>query len=118
MIQRIQRYATAKTAFVGFGVLILTQVFLASYVIPSIQSRHPEAVNNGTLIMMDFQPLATPEEEYRVLNLYTPDIVGYVQMLYATDFILPLSATFLFLGLIGVMLKYVDEGNQWRWLLL
>jgi hypothetical protein len=111
-----------KTGVVALVGLLLTQVFLANYVIPNVQSRRPEAVKDGMLVMVDYQGLATAAEEYRIFDLYKPDILGYVQLLYAVDFVIALSIAVLFASLIGVMVKYLDRAargswpGRWRWL--
>ena len=94
-----------KITIIGLAVFILAQIFLASFVIPNIKLRQPLAIENGLLIMVDGQPLATPIEEYSVFNLYKPNIVGYVYLLYAIDFLLPLSLAIFFASLIGMMIK-------------
>lgn len=92
-------------ALIGF---ILIQIFLASYIIPQIETRQPSAVENGLLVMMDFQPLASSQKEYSIINLYKRGILGYVYLLYAFDFLIPLSLAIFFASLIGIGVKHMN----------
>lgn len=118
VIRTLHKYATGKTALVGLVLVLLAQAFLALYVVPQIQARQPQAVDGGALIMVDFRPLESPEEAYAVFNMYADSILGYVKLLYATDFLLPIGSNLFFLGLMGILLGYAKKSDRWRSLLV
>ncbi len=118
LLRTLHKYATGKTALVGLVLLLLSQGFLALHVVPHIQALQPQAVRDGVLVMVDFKPLESPEQAYAIFNLYADNILGYVKLLYATDFVLPIGSNLLFLGLMGVLLGYAKKGDRWRSLLV
>lgn len=118
LLRTLYKYATGKTALVGLILLLLSQGFLALHVVPHIQALQPQVVSDGVLTMVDFKPLESPEQAYAIFNLYADNILGYVSLLYATDFVLPIGSNLLFFGLMGVSLRYAEKGDRWRALLL
>lgn len=119
LIHGLEGRLTWKNAALAFGVIVLSNVAMAGYLLPNIQARHPQAVEDGFLVMIDLKPLCSAEEVYRVFDLYTPDILGFVRLLYALDFVMPLAFAFVVAFLLGRMLRYlgVKEGG-WRAALL
>jgi hypothetical protein len=76
-------------------------------------------MNDGFLVMIDLQPLSSAEEVYRVYDLYTPDILGFVRLLYALDFVMPLLFAVGVLCLVGKLLRYLEvKAGGWRAVLL
>jgi hypothetical protein len=118
LIDGLERRATWRTAALAFGVTLLANLAMKGYLFPNIEARHPEALNDGFLVMIDLEPLHSFEEIYRIFDLYTPDILGFVRLLYALDFVIPLAFAFLCLSLIGKMLRYLGKSGGWRACLL
>jgi hypothetical protein len=118
MLQKLERLATGRLTLVGLGLIVVCQVLMAACLLPGVQSRRPDAVANGALVMVDFQPLAAPEAQYRVLNLYSADVLGLVKAFYAVDFLLPVAMLLFFLGLYGVLLRRLGLEGRWQWLLV
>ena len=119
LIDGLERRATWTTAALAFGVTLLSNLAMKGYLFPNIEARHPEALNDGFLVMIDLVPLRSSEEIYRIFELYTPDILGFVRLLYALDFVIPLAFAFLCLALIGKLLRYLGvKAAGWRACLL
>lgn len=106
LIDALERRASWRTAAIAFGVTLVSNLAMG-YVLREIEARHPEALNDGFLVMIDLAPLRSSEEVYRIFDLYAPEILGYVRIVYALDFVMPLAFAFLFLSLIGNMLRYL-----------
>lgn len=119
LIDRAERHATWRTAALALGVTVLSNLAMIGYVLPGIQALRPEAMNDGFLRMIDLDPLLSSEAAYRIFELYTPDILGLVRLLYALDFVMPLAFALLCLSLLGKMLRYLGvTTGAWRACLL
>lgn len=118
LIDGLERRATWTTAALAFGVTLLANLAMKGYLFPNIEARQPEAMNDGFLVMIDLEPLRSSEEIYRIFELYAPDILGFVRLLYALDFVIPLAFAFLCLALIGKLLRYLGKAGGWRACLL
>jgi hypothetical protein len=119
LIDGLERRATWRTAALAFGVILLSNLAMKGYLSPNIQARQPEALKDGFLVMIDLEPLLSFEEIYRIFDLYTPDILGLVRLVYALDFVTPLAFAFLCLSLIGKLLRYLGvKAGGWRACLL
>lgn len=118
LIDGLERRATWTTAALALGVTLLANLAMKGYIFPNIEARHPEALKDGFLVMIDLEPLLSSEEIYRIFALYTPDILGFVRLLYALDFVTPLAFAFLCLTLIGKLLRYLGKADGWRACLL
>ncbi len=119
LIDGLERRSTWKNAALGLAGIVLSNVAMGGYLIPNIQERRPDAVEDGFLVMIDLEPLRSVEEVYRILDLYQPDIVGFVRLLYAVDFVMPLAFALCMLCLIGKMLRYLEvKEGVWRAALL
>lgn len=118
LIDGLERRATWRTAALAFGVTLLSNLAMG-YLLTNIEARHPEALDDGFLVMIDLEPLLSFEEIYRIFDLYTPDILGFVRLLYAVDFVMPLAFAFLCIALIGKLLRYLGvKAGGWRGCLL
>lgn len=119
LLDGLERHATWRNAALAVGGIVLSNLAMGEYILPNIQARRPEALEDGFLVMIDLEPLRSVEEVYRIFDLYKPDILGLVQLLYALDFVTPLALAVFLLCLIGKMLRYlqVKEGG-WRAALL
>lgn len=119
LIDGLERRATWRTAALAFGVTLLSNLAMKGHLFPNIQARHPEALQGDFLVMIDLQPLLSSEAIYRIFELYTPEILGFVRLVYAVDFVIPLAFAFLCLALIGKLLRYLGvEAGGWRACLL
>ncbi len=115
MIDRLEGRLTWKNAAIAFGVIVLANVAMGGYLLPAIQARRPQAVADGYLVMIDLQPLCSAEEMYRIFDLYTPDILGLVRLLYALDFVFPLAFAFVVAVLLAKLLRYLQvKRGGWR----
>lgn len=119
LIDGLERHSTWRNVALAVGGIGLTNLALAGYILPSIEARRPEALEDGFLVMIDLKPLCSAEQAYQIFDLYTPDILGLVRILYALDFVIPLLFAGCILGLIGKLLRYLEvkEGG-WRLALL
>lgn len=118
LIDGVERRSTWKNAAVAVGVTLLANFALAGYILPSIEARRPEAMDGGFLVMIDLQPLVSAAEAYRIFDLYKPDILGFVRLLYAVDFVIPVAFACFFACMIGKMLRYLGTKGGWRAALL
>jgi hypothetical protein len=119
LIDGLERRSTWRNAALAVGGIALSNLAMGGYILPNIEARRPEALENGFLVMIDLEPLRSAEEVYRIFDLYKPDILGLVRLLYALDFVIPLTFAVCILCLIGKMLRYLEvkEGG-WRVALL
>jgi hypothetical protein len=119
LIDGLERLSTWRNAALGFGGIVLSNLAMGGYIIPNIEARRPEAVDDGFLVMIDLEPLRSAEEVYRIFDLYEPDVLGFVRLLYAVDFVMPVAFSVCLVCLIGMMLRYLEvkEGG-WRAVLL
>ena len=119
LIDGLERRATWKNAALAFGGIILVNVAMAGYILPNIAARRPRALEDDFLVMIDLAPLSSAEEVYRIYDLYSPDVLGFVRLLYALDFVMPLAFAVCLVCLIGKLLRAlrVTEG-VWRAALL
>lgn len=119
LLDHLERRATWRTAALALGGIVAVNVVMAGYVVPAIAERRPEAIVDGFPVMLDLAPVSSAEEVYRIFDLYSPDIVGLVRLLYTLDFLIPLFFAVLVSCLIGAMLRYlaIKEG-PWRVTLL
>lgn len=106
-IDGLARRATWRTAALAFGAILLANLAMKGLLLPDIEARHPDVLDDGFLVMIDREPLRSSAEIYRIFDLYTPDILGTVRLLYAVDFVTPLAFAFLCLALIGKLLRYL-----------
>lgn len=115
LIHGLEARLTWTSAALGFGVIVLSNVVMAGYLLPSIEARRPQALDDGFLRMIDLAPLRPAADVYAIFDLYTPDILGYVRMLYAVDFVFPAGFALVAAVLIHKLLRYlgVTEG-AWR----
>ncbi len=119
LLDGLARRATWTNAAIAVGVLAVANVMLAGYILPSIAAIRPEALEDDFLVMIDREPLLSVDEMYRIFDLYQPDILGLVQLLYAVDFVMPLAFGCLFACLIGKLLRYLEvKAGAWRVALL
>lgn len=119
LIDGLERCSTWRNAALAVGGVALSNLAMGGYVLPNIQARRPEALDDGFLVMIDLEPLRSAEEVYRIFDLYEPDILGFVELLYALDFVLPLAFAVFILCLIGKMLRYLEvKEGRWRAALL
>lgn len=114
LIDGLERRTTWKHAVLAVGGIAVTNLAMAGYILPEIEARRPEALDDGFLVMIDLHPMGSVEEVYRIFDLYTPDILGLVRLLYALDFVLPLAFALLVLCLIGALLRRIDVGRGVR----
>lgn len=119
LLDGLERRSTLRNAALAIGGTVLVNLAMGGYVLPNIQARRPEAMQDGFLVMIDLQPLSSAEEVYRIFDLYQADILGFVRLLYALDFVLPLAFA-VFIGcLIGKLLQYLEvKQGVWRAALL
>lgn len=114
-IDGLQRLASWRTAGSAVVVLVLVNLAMKGWLLPDIAARRPEAVDDGFLVMIDLEPLRSSAEVYRVFDLYTPDILGAVRMLYALDFVIPLAFACVLSTLIGKLLRSLGlTAGGWR----
>ncbi|GDX83627.1 hypothetical protein LBMAG42_54380 [Deltaproteobacteria bacterium] len=119
LIDRLAPHATWKNAALALGVLLVSNLAMGRYILPNIEAKHPEALDDGFLVMTDLEPLRSPEEVHRIFDLYTPDILGSVWLLYALDFVTPLAFAVGLFCLMGKMLRYLEvKAGLWRMVLL
>ena len=119
LIHRLEGRLTGRNAAVAFGVIVLSNIAMAGYLIPNIEARRPSAVEDGFLVMIDLKPLHSVEEMYKIFDLYTPDILGFVRLLYAVDFVFPLAFAFVVAFLLGKLLRHLEvKAGAWRTTLL
>lgn len=118
VIDGLERRATWRTAALAIGTIVLANLAMQSLALADIQARRPEALDDGFLVMIDREPLLSAAEVYRIFDLYTPDILGSVRLLYALDFVVPLAVACLCLALLGKMLRYLGARGIWRVCLL
>lgn len=119
LMDGLERRSTWRNVALAVGGTILCNLAMGGYVLPNIQARRPEAMDDGFLVMIDLAPLRSAEEVYRIFDLYTPDILGFVGLLYALDFVMPLMFAVGMVCLIGKMLQYLEvKAGAWRAALL
>jgi hypothetical protein len=119
LLDGLERRCTWRNAALAVGGIVLSNLAMGGYIIPNIEARRPEAMKDGFLAMIDVAPLSSAEEVYRIFDLYTPDILGFVRLLYALDFVMPLMFAVLMLCLMGKMLRYLEvKEGAWRAALL
>lgn len=119
LIDGLERRSTWRNAALAAGVIALANLALAGYILPDIEARRPEAMDGGFLVMIDREPLLSAAEVYRIFDLYQPDILGLVRLLYAVDFVVPLAFACFLACLIGKMLRYLGgTAGGWRVALL
>jgi hypothetical protein len=115
LIHGLEGRLTWRTAAIALGVIVLSNVAMAVYLLPNIQARRPQAVEDGFPVMIDLEPLSSADEIYRVFDLYSPDILGLVRLLYALDFVMPLAFAVVLAVLIGKLLRYLGvKAGGWR----
>jgi hypothetical protein len=115
LIDGLERRSTWRNAALALGGIVLSNLAMGGYILPNIQARRPEALEDGFLVMIDLEPLRSAEEVYRIFELYEPDILGFVRLLYALDFVMPLMFAVCILCLIGKMLRYLEvKAGGWR----
>lgn len=118
-IDGMERRSTWKNAALAVGVIALSNLALAGYILPNIAASHPEAMDSDFLVMIDLQPRFSATEVYRIFDLYKPDILGLVRLLYAVDFVMPPAFAFFLACTIGKMLRYLEvKAGVWRAALL
>lgn len=118
LIDGLECHATWRNFALAVGAFALSNLALSEHILPNIQARQPKALEDGFLVMTDLQPLRSAEEVYRIFDLYTPDILSFVRLLYALDFVTPLAFGVCFFCLIGKMLRYLETKGPWRAALL
>jgi hypothetical protein len=119
LINRLERRLTWKNAAFAFTVIVLSNLALMGYILPGIQTRQPAALESDFLVMIDRTPLLSAGEVYRIFDLYTPDILGLVRLVYAVDFVVPLALAFVVAVLLAKLLQYLRVlAGGWRALLL
>jgi len=118
LLDGLERRSTWKNAAVAVGCIGLVNLVMGRYILPTIEARRPEALEDGFLVMIDLRPLASVEEVYRVFDLYQPDILGLVRLLYALDFVTPLAFAVGLMCLLGKLLRYLGVTEGWRAALL
>lgn len=115
LLDGLERRSTWRNAALAFGGIVLSNVAMGGYIIPNVQARRPQAVDDGFLVMIDLEPLRSAEEIYRIFDLYEPEILGFVRLLYAVDFVMPLMFAVFMLCLIGKLLRYLEvKQGVWR----
>src|SRR5262245_10710316 len=57
LIDGLERRLTWRNAALAAGLFVLSNLALGSYILPSIQARRPEALDDGFLVMIDRSPL-------------------------------------------------------------
>lgn len=119
LIHGLDGRLTWKNAALAFGAVVLSNAVMAGYILPNIQARRPAALESDFLVMIDREPLLSAAEVYRIFDLYTPDILGLVRLLYALDFVVPLALGFFLAVLFAKLLRYLGvRSGGWRALLL
>lgn len=118
LIDGLERRSTWKNAALAVGGILLSNVAMGAYILPCVEARQPEAVHDGLLVMIDLAPMISAEEVYKIFDLYHPDILGLVRLMYAVDFVMPLAFAVLLMCLIGKMLRYLDVRGIGRLVLL
>lgn len=117
-LDRLNARLTWRNAAVALAVIVAANLALATWILPTIAARRPQAMHDDFLQMIDRAPLRSPEEIYEILGLYTPDILGPVRTLYALDFVIPLALAFILAVLFARMLRYQGVTSGWRTLAL
>lgn len=118
LIDGLVRAATWRNTALAFGGMVLSNLALGGYVLPSIQARQPAAMDDGFLVMVDLVPLCSADQAYRIYDLYTPDILGLVRLLYALDFAMPLMFALFAVCLLGAMVRVLEVKGGLRATLL
>lgn len=119
LIDALEGRLNWKNAAIAFAVIVLSNVAMAGYILPNIAARRPQALDDGFLIMIDLAPLRPADEVYKIFDLYTPDILGFVRMLYAVDFVMPLGFMFIVAVLLSKLLRYLGvRAGGWRTFIL
>jgi hypothetical protein len=118
LIDGLERHATWRNFALAVGGIVLSNLAMGGYIIPSIEARRPQAVHDGFLVMIDLEPLRSVEEVYGIFDLYAPDILGFVRLLYALDFVMPLAFAVGIFCVIGKLLRYLEVKGGWRAVLL
>lgn len=107
-----------KSTLVAVGAYLAIQTVVMRYVVPEIRARQPAAIEGRMPKLVDIAPLVSGEEAYRIFALYQPDIVGYIRLFYALDYLWPLASAFFWASLIAVMLRYLGRTERWSWMCL
>lgn len=116
VLERRSTWRNAALAVVGIG---LANLVMGLYILPNIKARRPEALEDGFLVMIDREPLCSAAEVYQIFDLYKPDILNFVRLLYGLDFVMPLMFAVCIVCLFGKMLRYLDvKAGGWRIVLL
>ncbi|MEZ4449000.1 MAG: hypothetical protein R3B09_05910 [Nannocystaceae bacterium] len=118
VLDGLERRATWRSAALALAVAVPSNLALAGYVLPALQARRPEAMDGDFLVMIDLEPLRSVDEIYRIYDLYTPDILDLVRLLYALDFAMPLALAVLLFCLIGALLRALGVKGRGRALLV
>lgn len=119
LIDGLEHRSTWKNVALAIGGIVLSNLAMGAYILPKIEARRPDAVEDGFLVMIDLEPLRSAEEVYRIFDLYQPDILGLVRLLYAVDFVMPLAFAACLVFLTGKMLRYLEvKEGAWRAALL
>lgn len=118
LLDGLERRTTWKNAASAVGCIALGNLATAGYILPGIEARRPEALADDFLVLIDLAPLSSAAEIYKIFDLYTPDILGFVRLFYALDFVIPLMFAICTLCLVGKMLRYLQVTGAWRFALL
>jgi hypothetical protein len=110
--------STGRGVLAALGGLALVQVVMAGWLLPRIGELHPAALDGSLLRMVDFVPLITPEAAWAIFDTYVPAVRPYVLGIYAADLVLPVTSSFFFAFLVGILLRRLDRTQSWWWMVL